>query len=48
MVVALKVETSELGNEFVLFTATGTVLKKIQKGGKNKVSRKVNKKSTKK
>lgn len=48
MVVALKVETSELGNEFVLFTATGTVLKKIQKGGKKKVSRKVNKKSAKK
>jgi len=34
MVVALKLETSELGSEYLVFNASGTGLRKIKKGGK--------------
>ena len=35
-VVALKVETSELGNEFVVFTEIGTAIRPIKIGGRKK------------
>ena len=43
-VIALKVETSELGNEFVVFTAMGTAIRQVRKGGR-KTNKKVNSKN---